>query len=417
MKERKTQNPAEKERYHKGKYRVEGRTLVIALEEQSIDRIREYLKKMKGMKENTEIDMDAIPLPGFENTGIRPWIYFHLLHDEMGTYLRCELYTDWNGCEYDAVNCTDGPAQIFDWRPRFPEGFLFDTLAFEPAEKGKGIELSCPEDNPANKKPLLQDTPMTWYILAAVRTRSTKEKEKQVLLQEVEECRASLAAVYPEMAVGSSFEEFLDDRIKAAVYTESFKLLFRSEPKEDSWERISHFLFRGTVDQIREHLVELAENAASRYKDAGILAVTDSVSGLERDCFGKYVSYAKFCDGSSAVYAAGLFGKDWDRHKVFDLGGRIQDTAGRHPELPAVLICKGRVIEDNGINCNISEFLDYDYFQNGKAFTNRKDFEESLEDHFSRKFGEGTKEAQEACREAVKEMEPYWTDAVLINVN
>ena len=415
MKERKTPKPADKEKCHKDKYRIEGRTLIIALEEQSIDRIREYLKKMKGMKENIEIDMDAIPLPGFEDAGIRPWIYFHLLHDETGTYLRCELYTDWNSCEYDAVNCTDGPAQLFNWRPEFPEDFPIDTLTFEPAEEG--LVLSLPEDGPAHERLFLKDTPMVWRIRSLVRDQSAEKDEKQDLLQEMEECRASLAAVYPEAAIGDSFEKCLDGNIRASVYTENFKFCFSCNHKGEKWERISYCLFRGTAVQLKERLTELAKNTVSRYGTEGLLTATSSVSELERDCFGNYISCVKYHDSRSAVYAADLFYKDWDRYKIFDLDGMIKEEKKEHPDLPIVLVYEGKVINDCSINCYASEFLDYDYFRNEKAFTNRKDFKESLEDHFSRKFGKGTEKAQEACREAVKEMEPYWTDAVLINVN
>lgn len=119
------------------KYNIKDRTLTIFWKRSDFEKVKKCLQKMAAeCTEPVEDGLYAPPLPGFGDTSLNPWIYPHLVHDKDGTYLRCALYTEWNGCEYDAISCLDGPEQLLDWEPEFPEGWPFGKLAFELADDG-----------------------------------------------------------------------------------------------------------------------------------------------------------------------------------------------------------------------------------------------------------------------------------------
>ena len=121
----------------KGKYKAEDGVLTIFWKRSDLEKVKKCLQKMAAeCTEPVEDGLYAPPLPGFEDTPLSPWIYPHLVHDKDGTYLRCALYAEWNGCEYDAISCLDGPEQLLDWEPEFPEGWPFGKLAFELADDG-----------------------------------------------------------------------------------------------------------------------------------------------------------------------------------------------------------------------------------------------------------------------------------------
>lgn len=272
------------------------------------------------------------------------------------------------------------------------------------------------------KRESLLDTVMTWRIAALIVRRSTKEKEKEALLQDIEKCRASILDVYPGVPTGSSLKENLDGSMQASVFKECLTLGFKSEPKEGMWHRRVQLLFRGTVDQLkgylvvlaRDALVEMAKDAVSRNGSADILTATGSASEVGRDCDGCYESCVKFCDGSRAVFGAELYGDDQGRFDIFELGGAIREAERKEPDLPAVLVYKGKVIGDPHISVDISDFLDYNYHLSGLAFTSREEFKEYIESTFKWQ-DEGA--ARKFCQEALDRMAPYWTKALLIRVD
>ena len=412
----------------KGKYRIDGRSLTVFLKGSDLEKAKRYLEEMSSMDEDMEkeVDLDAMPLPGFSGTDLDPWIYFHLEHDWLGTYLRCELYDSWNGGECDAVNCTDGPEQITEWLARFPGDYPYDTLAFELREEGMDfcnpVNMEEKEMEKDVKKESLLDTIMTWRITALIVRSSTKEKEREALLQDIEKCRASILDVYPGVPTGSSLKENLDGSIQASVFKECLTFGFESTPKEGMWHRIVNLLFRGTVDQLKEYLVvlardalvEMAKDAVYRNGSADILTATGSASEVGRDCYGSYESCVKLCDGSRAIFGAELYGNDQGRFDIFELGGAIREAERKGPGLPAVLVHKGKVIGDPHISVDISDFLDYDYNLSGLAFTSREEFKDYIDSTFKWQDEEA---ARKFCQEALDRMAPYWTKVLLIRVD
>lgn len=272
------------------------------------------------------------------------------------------------------------------------------------------------------KKESLLGTVMTWRITALIVRSSTKEKEREALLQDIEKCRASILDVYPGVPTGSSLKENLDGSLQASVFKECLTFGFESTPKEGMWHRIVNLLFRGTVDQLKEYLVvlardalvEMAKDAVYRNGSADILIATGSASEVGRDCYGSYESCVKLCDGNRAIFGAELYGNDQGRFDIFELGGAIREAERKEPGLPAVLVHKGKVIRDPHISVDISDFLDYDYHLSGLAFTSREEFKDYIESTFKWQDEEA---ARKFCQEALDRMAPYWTKVLLIRVD
>lgn len=254
------------------------------------------------------------------------------------------------------------------------------------------------------EKKMLRDTPMEWRVTVTVKSESTKEEEKEALLQDVEALKDSILGIYPETKIGRSFEERLDGSLAASVCMEHERFgLYSYEYTDGRWERFSQILFSGTVEEIKRRLADMALNT----KGKGSQRDTVGISCIKMDHFGRYCTTAKLRDRSIAEYKAELHGRDAKRLRVFKLEEILRDAGEKHPGLPVVLIHRNKVVQYYDISSEVTDFLDYrDPSFDKRPFTSREEFREYLGELF-----EGD---QERVQKEFEKAEPYWTEAVLI---